>query len=120
MLDDELTLDTPSLVIPHPRMAWRRFVLEPAAEVAGNMLHPTIRRTVAQLLEHLNSTHRYVAITGPIAAGKTRLAERLAAAISARLIVERPDWTRLADFYADPAGSAWRTELQFVAEARGC
>jgi len=72
----------------------RRFVLEPAAEVAADMLHPTIGWTVARLLMHLNSAQPYVAITGPIAAGKTRLAERLAAAISAHLIVERPDWPR--------------------------
>ena len=97
-------------------MVWRRFVLEPAAEVAGDMLHPVIGWTVARLLEHLNSARPYVAITGPIAAGKTRLAERLAAAISARLIVERPDWTRLDAFYADPTSHAWQTELEFVAE----
>ena len=107
-------LSTPTLVLPHPRMAWRRFVLEPAAEVAGAMLHPTIRWTIARLLEHLNSARPYVAITGPIAAGKTQLAERLAAAISARLLVEQPDWARLDAFYADPAGHGWQTELEFL------
>jgi deoxyadenosine/deoxycytidine kinase len=95
-------------------MAWRRFVLEPAAEVAGAMLHPTICWTVARLLEHLNSVRPYVAITGPIAAGKTHLAERLVAAISARPIVEQPDWALLDAFYADPAGRAWQTELEFL------
>ena len=69
--------------LPHPRMAWRRFVLEPAAEVAGSMMHPTIGWSVARLLAHLNQSMPYVAVTGPIAAGKTRLAERLAEAISA-------------------------------------
>ncbi len=48
LLYDKLVLDTPSLVLPHPRMAWRRFVLKPAAEVAGAMLHPTIGWTVAR------------------------------------------------------------------------
>ena len=116
LLYDELVLDTPSLVLPHPRMAWRRFVLEPAAEVAGAMLHPTIGWTIARLLEHLNSAPPYVAITGPIAAGKTHLAERLAAAISARLIAEQPDWDRLDAFYADPAGHGWQTELEFLGQ----
>ena len=109
-----LVLQTPALVLPHPRMAWRRFVLEPAAEVAGAMLHPAIRWTVARLLEHLNSARPYVAVTGPIAAGKTRLAQRLAAAISARPIVECPAWPRLNAFYADPASHAWQTELEFL------
>jgi 2-amino-4-hydroxy-6-hydroxymethyldihydropteridine diphosphokinase len=119
LLYDELVLDTPSLVLPHPRMAWRRFVLEPAAEVADTMRHPTIGWTVARLLEHLNSTPCYVAITGPIAAGKTQLAERLAAAISGRLIRERPNWDRLNAFYANPARHAWLTELEFLRQRVG-
>ena len=114
LLYDELVLSTPTLVLPHPRMAWRRFVLEPAAEVAGDMLHPTIRWTIAQLLAHLNSAPPYVAITGPIAAGKTQLAQRLAAAISARLLVEQPDWALLDVFYANPSGHGWQTELEFL------
>ena len=114
LLYDELVLSTPTLVLPHPRMAWRRFVLEPAAEVAGAMLHPTIRWTIARLLTHLNSAPPYVAITGPIAAGKTQLAQRLAAAISARLLVEQPDWDLLDVFYANPAGHGWQTELEFL------
>jgi 2-amino-4-hydroxy-6-hydroxymethyldihydropteridine diphosphokinase len=114
LLYDELILTTPSLVLPHPRMAWRRFVLEPAGEVAGAMLHPTIGWTVARLLEHLNSAPPYIAVTGPIAAGKTCLAERLAAALSAQLIVEQPDWTRLDAFYSDPAGYGSEMEFEFL------
>ena len=38
LLYDELVIDTPELVLPHPRMAYRRFVLEPAAEVAPEMI----------------------------------------------------------------------------------
>ncbi|MFZ1934907.1 MAG: 2-amino-4-hydroxy-6-hydroxymethyldihydropteridine diphosphokinase [Thermoguttaceae bacterium] len=116
LLYDELILTTPALLLPHPRMVWRRFVLEPAAEVAGSMLHPTIGWSIARLLAHLNESLPYVAVTGPIAAGKTRLAERLAGAISAELILEQPDWSRLEAFYADPAGHAWTTELEFLDE----
>lgn len=78
LLYDQLVLNTSTLVLPHPRMAWRRFVLEPAAEIAPSMLHPSIGWTIGRLLEHLNAAPLYVAITGPICAGKTWLANELA------------------------------------------
>jgi 2-amino-4-hydroxy-6-hydroxymethyldihydropteridine diphosphokinase len=114
LLYDQLVLSTPTLVLPHPRMAWRRFVLEPAAEVAGAMIHPTTGWTLSRLLEHLDTAAPYVAITGPIGAGKTELAERLARQTAARLIAEPLDLAQLEAFYADPAGRAWQTELQFL------
>jgi len=46
-------VDEPDLRVPHPRMAERGFVLEPAAEVAPDMRHPTLRRTVRELWEAL-------------------------------------------------------------------
>ena len=56
LLYDDLVLNSPELTIPHPRMAERRFVLEPAAEIAGEMRHPVVGRTIGQLLENLDST----------------------------------------------------------------
>ena len=54
LLFDDLILKTPELELPHPRMAFRRFVLEPAADVAADLLHPVIGWTIGQLLTHLN------------------------------------------------------------------
>jgi 2-amino-4-hydroxy-6-hydroxymethyldihydropteridine diphosphokinase len=114
LLYDQLVLLSPTLVLPHPRMAWRRFVLRPAACIASEMVHPTIGWTISQLLEHLDAATPYIAITGPVGAGKTELAERLARHVAARLIHDPLDTALLEAFHADPASRAWPIELQFL------
>lgn len=61
LLYGEAVVRTPELQIPHPRMAGRRFVLEPLAELAPDLRHPVSRRTVRQMLEAtLDQTARRV------------------------------------------------------------
>lgn len=50
-------LSSDSLVVPHPLMHERRFVLEPLAEIAPEMVHPTLQMTVQGLLDDLNAPH---------------------------------------------------------------
>lgn len=50
------TIKRDVLEIPHPRMANRRFVLEPLAEIAPQYRHPVLQRTVRELLKDLPAT----------------------------------------------------------------
>ncbi len=49
-------LSSDSLVVPHPLMHERRFVLEPLAELAPDVVHPTLQMTVQGLLDDLNTS----------------------------------------------------------------
>jgi 2-amino-4-hydroxy-6-hydroxymethyldihydropteridine diphosphokinase len=46
------------LIVPHPLMHERKFVLKPLAEIAPNAIHPALQMTVAALLERVNQSRQ--------------------------------------------------------------
>ena len=53
LLYDDLILDTPTLKLPHPLMQERRFVMEPLAEIAPDVIHPVLGKTLGDIYRDL-------------------------------------------------------------------
>jgi 2-amino-4-hydroxy-6-hydroxymethyldihydropteridine diphosphokinase len=53
LLYEDRVMQLPTLCVPHPRMQERRFVLEPLTQLAPDVVHPVLRRTVKALLAEL-------------------------------------------------------------------
>lgn len=86
LLYDNVVLESPELTLPHPRMAYRRFVLAPAVEVAPRMVHPLLGWTVQRLWEHLSTALPYVAIGRFPAFDASGLMQAIAERMPARLV----------------------------------
>ena len=51
LLFDQVIMKTPELILPHPRMHKRRFVLQPLCDIDPGILHPVFEKTVQELLD---------------------------------------------------------------------
>ncbi len=134
---DEEIISTETLQVPHPLLQNRKFVLQPMLDLGLNWEHPTLKKSVAQLLAQTEDTSEikavhsivspieklelqqfnYIAIEGNIGAGKTTLSTKLSEDCNAKLILERfADNPFLPKFYKDQSRYAFPLEMSFLAD----
>lgn len=133
----DITLQDDPLIIPHPRIESRAFVLRPLADIAPQLYHPVAKKDTRNLLQackdksqlkktglklHRNFTDffsdlGFLAIEGNIGSGKTTLAGFISERMNAKLILERfADNPFLPKFYEDRARYAFPLEMSFLAD----
>lgn len=66
LLYGELVMYAPELEIPHPRIGERAFVLCPLADIAADLVHPGLGRTIGQLEESVPGKDSVVPLTGVV------------------------------------------------------
>lgn len=135
LFDDEIIFSK-ELIVPHPRMTDRKFVLVPLAEIAPHLKHPILKDSIEQCLMNctdnsevvritekikrpvsLFEKYNYIAIEGNIGSGKTSLAKKLGDDLNAKLVLERfADNPFLPKFYNDKERYAFPLEMSFLAD----
>lgn len=133
---EEEIIDLPQLILPHPEIARRKFVLQPLADIAEKFIHPIHQKSIATLLKETSDHSKleiypktltkpqlaidqisYLAIEGNIGAGKTSLATMISQDFNAKLITERfKDNPFLPKFYENQARYAFPLEMSFLAD----
>ena len=136
VFDDEI-MASEKLVIPHPQMQHRNFVLLPMQDLQLDWKHPVLQKSISELivltkddsvctivqdlkcplheipLERFN----YIALEGNIGAGKTTLVHKIAKDFNAKTVLERfADNPFLPKFYKDQNRYAFPLEMSFLAD----
>lgn len=92
---DDVVMHTPRLTLPHPRMSYRKFVLQGVVEVAPELKHPLLDRTFSELHRHLDGAANYVAFASGSASisidFRSQFAAEAADCGTARLVDATPD-----------------------------
>ena len=135
LFDDEIIFSQ-ELIVPHPRMLDRKFVLIPLIEIASNVIHPVTKTHISNSLDTCSDTseinkitqtlvrpipitekYNYIAIEGNIGAGKTSLAKMMSDEFNAKIVLERfADNPFLPKFYEDEERFAFPLEMSFLAD----
>ena len=135
LFDDEIIFSK-LLIVPHPKMLERKFVLIPLAEIAPNELHPIKKTQLSVCAQNCNDAseismikeklrrpiplsekYNYIAIEGNIGSGKTSLTKMISDEFNAKIILERfADNPFLPKFYEDKERYAFPLEMSFLAD----
>lgn len=135
---DDVLIETKKLIVPHPEIENRKFVLQPLAEINAQFVHPKSKKNAIWLLaktkddsditklskwlknprkDYSISKFNYIAIEGNIGAGKTSLTRQIASDFNAKLILERfKENPFLPKFYKEPQRYAFPLEMSFLAD----
>lgn len=62
ILFDDVVLESPTLILPHPRMHKRRFVLAPICDIGPDIVHPLLGKDVRSLLEGLDADEQKIRV----------------------------------------------------------
>ncbi|MFH1371675.1 MAG: 2-amino-4-hydroxy-6-hydroxymethyldihydropteridine diphosphokinase [Planctomycetota bacterium] len=123
LFGDEV-INSNTLIVPHPQMHLRSFVLDGLRELNPKLLHPILGETVDVLASRLNGCDyvpptdkpQLISIAGNIGAGKTTLAKKLAAVLACAAVFERYDTNPfLPKVYAGYKDLALDSQLYFLA-----
>lgn len=60
LLFEDMIIKTKNLIIPHPELHKRRFVLKPLADIAADVVHPVLKETIRTLLANLKDNGKAV------------------------------------------------------------
>jgi 2-amino-4-hydroxy-6-hydroxymethyldihydropteridine diphosphokinase len=113
----------PHLIVPHPQMHLRSFVLEGLCQLNHDLVHPLFNEPVCELARRLGGGNfildpagpQLVSIGGLIGVGKTTLMKRLAAALDGEALLEPYDTNPfLARVYAGHKELALDSQLYFL------
>lgn len=122
------------LIIPHPKLHLRNFVLYPLNDILSDFFHPKLQKTNKELLFLSPDKkqpiltdfslkilpeipYNYIAIEGNIGAGKTTFASAFAKDYNAKLVLERFEENPfLPKFYEDSERYAFPLEMSFLAD----
>jgi deoxyguanosine kinase len=134
---DSQIINSEKLIVPHPLMQNRNFVLLPMQDLNWNWIHPILEKTISELIalspdesrceivQDLKNPlsilglkkHHYITIEGNIGAGKTSLSNRIAEDFDTQIILECFEENPfLPKFYTNQERYAFSLEMSFLAD----